>query len=128
MVSPAPPISSARLGHFLAQLDQAEQNFVALRLQLLDGARSGLGMDTVDEYLLHFRCQHRRAEGLPPGRHRAGELLEKVLDAARTAAEMVEHQAAHDAPAQARPPGESRVDVGGADDALGDEVVDLAAQ
>jgi len=33
----------------------AEQDFVALRLQLLDGARSDLGMDAVDELLLHFR-------------------------------------------------------------------------
>ena len=72
--------------------------------------------------------QHRRAEGLPPGRHRAGELLEEVLDAARTAAEVVEHHVAHDAPAQARPPGQSRVDVGGAHDALGNEVIDLARQ
>src|SRR5712691_12471193 len=117
----------ARLGDLVAQLDQAEQNFVALRLQLLDGARSGLGMDAVNELLLHFRSQHRRAEGLPPGRHRAGELLEEVFDAARTAAEMVEHQAAHNAPAQARPPGESRVDIGGAHDALRNEVIDLAA-
>src|SRR6266403_2225165 len=94
----------ARLGNLVAQLDQAEQNFVALRLQLLDGARARLGMDAVDERLLHFRRQYRRAEGLPPGRHRAGELLEEVLDAARTAAEVVEHQVAHDAPTQARAP------------------------
>src|SRR5713226_1231887 len=80
----------ARLCNLVAQLDQAEQNFVALRLQLRNGARSGLGMDAVDELLLHFRSQHRRTESLPPGRHGAGELLEKVLDAARTAAEMVE--------------------------------------
>src|SRR6266567_6976929 len=99
----------ARLGNLFAQLNQAEQNFVALRLQLRNGARSSLGMDAVDEYLLHFRSQHRRAEALPPGRHWAGELLEEVLDAARTATEVVEHQVAHDAPAQARPPGESRV-------------------
>src|SRR5712692_5130192 len=83
----------ARLGNLVAQLDQAEQDFVALRLQLLDGARSSLGMDAVDELLLHFRSQHRRAEGLPPGRHRSGELLEEVLDAAWTAAEVVEHHA-----------------------------------
>src|SRR5882672_10963755 len=88
----------ARLGDLVAQLDQAEQNFVALRLQLLDGARSDFSMDAVDELLLHFRSQHRRAEGFPPGRHRAGELLEEVLDAARTATEMIEHHAAHNAP------------------------------
>src|SRR4030081_2650802 len=97
------PVSGYRLRRFrlarprnpVAQLDQAEQGFVALRLQLRDGARSGFGMDAVDEYLLHFRRQHRRAEGLPPGRHRAGELLEEVLNAAWTTAEVVEHQAAH---------------------------------
>src|SRR5882757_6330153 len=112
----------ARLGNLVAQLNQAEQDFVALRLQLLDGARSRLGMDAVDELLLHFRSQYRRAEGLPPGRHRAGKLLEEVLDAARTATEMVEHQAAHNAPAQAWAPGERRVDIGGAHDALRNEV------
>src|SRR5260221_142415 len=103
----------ARPGHLVAQLDQAEQDFVTLRLQLRDAARSGLSMDAVDEYLLHFRCQHRRAESLPPGRHRASKLLEEMLDAAWTTAEVVEHQAAHNAPAQARPPGERGVDIGG---------------
>ena len=52
------PLSQSRracLSGLFAQLDQAEQDFVALRLQLLDGARSGLGMDAVDELLLHFR-------------------------------------------------------------------------
>ena len=44
----------ARLGSPVAQLNQAEQDFVALRLQFLDGARSDLGMDTVDELLLRF--------------------------------------------------------------------------
>src|SRR5882672_3973529 len=118
----------ARPGNLVAQLDQAEQNFVALRLKLLDGARSGLGMDAVDQYLFHFRRQHRGAESLPPGRHRAGELLEEVLDAAWTTAEMVEHQAAHNAPAQARPPGESRVDIGGAHHALSDKVINFATE
>src|SRR5260221_4479026 len=100
----------ARLGNLVAQLDQAEQNFVALRLQLRNGARSSLGMDAVDEYLLHFRRQHRRAESLPPSRHRAGELLEEVLDATRTTAEVVKHQAAHIAPTQARAPPKRRFD------------------
>ena len=85
-------------------------------------------MDTVDKLLLHFRRQHRRAEGFPPGCHRAGELLKEVLDAAGPATEMVEHHVAHDAPAQTRPPGQGGVDVGGADDAFGNEVIDLARQ
>src|ERR1700722_8617253 len=85
-------------------------------------------MDAVDELLLHFRSQHRRAEGLPPGRHRAGELLEEVLDAAWTAAEMAQHHAAHNAPAQARAPGQGSVDVSGAHHTLRDEIIHLAAQ
>src|SRR5271170_3371761 len=118
----------ARLGGLVAQLKQAEQDFVALRLQLLDGARSHLGMDAVDELLLHFRGKHRRAEGLPPRRHRTGKLLEEVLDAARTAAEMVEHHTAHNAPAQAWSPRQGRVDVGGAHHTLRYKVVNLARQ
>src|SRR5262245_53625053 len=85
-------------------------------------------MDAFDELLLHLRSEHRRAEGLPPRRHRAGELVEEVLDAARTAAEVIEHHVAHDTPAQAWAPGEGGVDVGGADDAFGDEVINLARQ
>src|ERR1700690_2294473 len=85
-------------------------------------------MDAVDELFLPPRRQPRRAEGLPPGRHRAGELLEEVLDAAWTAAEMVEHHAAHDAPAQARAPAQGSVNVGGPHHAFGDEVINLASQ
>ena len=44
----------ARLGNLVAQLKQDEQDFVALRLELSDGARTDLGMDAVDELLLHF--------------------------------------------------------------------------
>jgi len=51
-----------------------------------------------------------------------------VLDAARTAAEMVEHHVAHNAPAQARAPAQGGVDVGGAHHTLGDKVINLAAQ
>src|SRR6516165_722948 len=97
----------------LAQLDQAEQNLVPLRFQLRDGARSDLRMDAVDELLLHLGRQYRRTQRLPPGRHRTAELLEEVLDAARTAAEVIEHQVAHHSPAQAGAPGEGGVDVGG---------------
>src|ERR1700733_15239045 len=68
-----------------AQFDEAEQDLVPLCLQLLDRPRSNLGMDAVDELPLHVRRQHRRAEGLPPRRHWAGELLEEVLDAAGAA-------------------------------------------
>src|SRR3981189_1223224 len=94
----------AQLGNLVAQLNQAEQDLFALPLQPRDGARSDLGMNAVDELLLHVGSQHRRAKGLPPGRHWTGELLEEVLDTARTAAEVAEHQVAHDAPAQARAP------------------------
>ena len=67
-------------------------------------------------------------EHLPPCRHRLGELVEEVLDAALAAAEMVEQDLPHDAPAQSRSPGQRLVDIGDADDVLGDEIIDLACQ
>src|SRR6267154_6184162 len=85
-------------------------------------------MNAVDELLLHFGRQYRLAENLPPRRHRAGELLEEVLDAAWAAAEMVEHHVAHDAPTQARAPAQRGVDVRGTDDAFGNEVIDLPCE
>src|SRR6202034_460344 len=91
-----------RRGSLFAQLNQAKQNFVAFRREFGNRARSSLVMHAVDELLLHVRREPRRAEGLPPRRHRAGELLKEVLDATRTAAEMVEHQIAHNTPAQTR--------------------------
>src|SRR5215475_7839611 len=102
-----------------AKLNQTEQNLVTFRLQLLDGAGSGLGVDAVDELLLHFRRQHRRAEGLPKSGHRADGLLEEVLDAAWAAAEVIEHHVAHDTPAQPRSPAQGGVGVGGTDDTFG---------
>jgi len=51
-----------------------------------------------------------------------------MLDAALTAAEMVEKHLAHDAPAQARPPAQCGIHISDADDAVGDEMVDLARQ
>src|SRR6185295_373862 len=118
--------ASSRSGHdrrFLslgAQLEQPEQYLVALRLQLGNRARADLGMNAVDELLLHFGRQYWLPENLPPGRHRAGELLEEVLDAALAAAEVVEHHVAHDAPTQARSPAQRGIDVCRADDAFGD--------
>src|SRR5258707_9646095 len=82
-------------------------------------------MNAVDELLLHFGRQYRLAENLPPGRHRAGELLEEVLDAAWAAAEMVEHHVAHDTPTQTRAPAQRGVNVRSADDAFGNEVINL---
>src|SRR6185295_1637417 len=111
-----------------AQLEQSQQYFVALRLQLRNRARADLSMNAVDELLLHFGRQYGLPENLPPGRHRAGELLEEVFDAALAAAEVVEHHIAHDAPTQARPPAQRGVDVCSADDAFGDEVIDLPRQ
>src|SRR4051812_3775652 len=85
-------------------------------------------MNAVDELLLHFGRQYWLPENLPPGRHRTGELLEEALDAALAAAEVVEHHVAHDAPTQARAPAQRGVDVRSADDAFGDEVIDLPRQ
>src|SRR5262249_31366550 len=117
---------SDRLGTLGPQFDEAEQHLVALRLQLLDRARSDLGMDAVDELLLHLRSQHRGAESLPPSCHRTGELLEEVLNAAGAATEVVEHHVAHNAPAQTGAPAQSGADGRGAHHALGDKVVALA--
>src|ERR1700722_11512214 len=111
-----------------AQFEQPEQDLVALRRQITDGARAHLGVNTVDELLLDLRRQDRRAKGLPPRRHRTAELRKEVLDAPGAATEMIEHHVAHDAPAQARPPGQGGVDVGSADDTLGNEVINLARQ
>src|ERR1700759_4834758 len=83
-------------------------------------------MATVEELLLQCRCWHWGTEGLPPARQRARELLEKVLDAARTAAEMVEHHIAQDAPAQTRPPAQGGIDICRAHDSLRNQVIDLA--
>src|SRR5271155_2935110 len=74
-----------------AQLEQPQQDLVALRLQLGNRARSDLGMNAVDKLCLHFGRQYRLAENLPPRGHRASELLEEVLDATLAAAEVVEH-------------------------------------
>src|SRR5437660_4610453 len=108
-----------------AQLEQPQQDLVALRLQLGNRARADLGMNALDELLLHFGRQYRLPENLPPGRHRAGELLEEVLDAAWAAAEVVEHHVAHDAPTQARAPAQRSVDIRSADDAFGNEVINF---
>src|SRR3954451_2174751 len=51
-----------------------------------------------------------------------------MLHAALAAAEMVEEDLAHDAPAQARSPGERGVDVSDADDALSHQMIRLASQ
>src|SRR5580704_5361834 len=42
-----------------AQLEQPQQDLVALGLELRDGARSDLGVDAIDERLLHLRRQRR---------------------------------------------------------------------
>src|SRR5439155_20841157 len=104
-----------------AQLEQTQQDLVALRLQLGNRARADLGMNAVDEFLLHFGRQYRLPENLPPGGHRAGELLEEVLDAALAAAEVVEHHVARDAPTHARAPAQRSVEVCSAYDAFGND-------
>src|SRR5262249_30147324 len=109
----------AEHGRLATQLEDAEQNLVPLRLKLVDGARSDLGMDAVDELLLQLRGHLRRAEGLLPSRHGTGKLLEEVLDAAFAAAEVIQHHVSHDGPTETRPPTQRGVDIRGAHDALG---------
>src|SRR5260370_26045510 len=51
-----------------------------------------------------------------------------MLDAALTAAKVVKEDLPHDAPAEPRPPAERLVDVGDADDIVGDEGIDFPRQ
>jgi hypothetical protein len=53
-------------------------------------------MDALDDFRPDLGSQFGRAEHMEPGCERAGELLEKVLDAALAAAEVVEHVGPHD--------------------------------
>src|SRR5690349_21016465 len=87
-----------------AQLNKLEQHFVSLSRQFVNRARTDLGAHAVNQLLLHCGRQHRLPENLPPRCHRTGELREEVLDAALAAAEMIEKEAPHDAPPQARAP------------------------
>lgn len=48
-----------------AQFEQSEQQFVALGLQLCNGAGSDFGFDARDQLPLHLRRQDRRAEAFP---------------------------------------------------------------
>src|SRR5882762_138209 len=85
-------------------------------------------MNAIDELLLDFGRQYRVAERLPPRCHRTGELLEKVLDAPCTSAQVVEEHVAHEAPTQARSPAQRSVDIGGADDAFGNKIVNFPSK
>src|SRR6267378_8427997 len=85
-------------------------------------------MNAVDELLLDFGRQHRVAERLPPSCHGTGELLEKVLDAAFPATEVIEEHVAHEPPTQARSPAQRSVDIGGADDAFGNKIVNFPSK
>src|SRR5260370_18363083 len=98
-----------------AQLEQSQQDLVTLRLQVGDRARSHLRMQAVDQLAPHFRRQFERAEHLPPGRHRPGELVEEVLDAALPATQGIEKDLTHDAPAQSGSPGHRPVDIAATD-------------
>src|ERR1700730_16120512 len=85
-------------------------------------------MNAVDELLLDFGGQHRVAERLPPRGEGTGELFEKMLDAAFTAAQVIEKHVAHEAPTQARSPAQCSIRIGGADDAFGNKIVNLPTE
>src|ERR1700719_4548709 len=85
-------------------------------------------MHAVDELLLQFGRQHRVAESLPPRGEGSGELFEKMLDAAFTATQVIEEHVAHEAPTQARSPAQRRVDIGGADDAFGNKIINFPTE
>src|ERR1700722_1585167 len=83
-------------------------------------------MNAVDELLLDFGGQHGASKRLPPSRHGTGELFEKMLDAAFTAAQVIEKHVAHEAPTQARSPAQCGVRIGGAHDAFGNKIVNFS--
>src|SRR5882757_8569157 len=107
------------------KLEEPEQHFVAFCRKRVDGTRPDFGMNAVDELLLYFGRQHRISKRLPPSCHGTGELLEKVLHAAFPATEVIEEHVAHEPPTQARSPAQRGIDIGGADYAFGNKIVDF---
>src|SRR5258708_23086135 len=51
-----------------AQLEQSQQDFIALRFQLGDRARADFRVPTVNEFALDLRSQLGRPQHLPPAR------------------------------------------------------------
>src|SRR5467141_1565468 len=111
-----------------AQFEKAKQHLVTLRRQSVDGAGSRLGAYAIDELLLEFGRQLGRAENFPPSRNGTGELLEEVLDTSLTAAEVIEKDLSHDAPAQSRPPAQRGIYIGNANDSFGDKMIHFPSQ
>ena len=107
------------------ELKESKQHFVTFCRKRVDGARADFGVNAIDERLLQLGCQHRVAERLPPGCEGSCELFEKMLDAAFATAQMIELHVAHQAPAQARPPAQCGIHIGGADDAFRNKIVNL---
>src|ERR1700690_3921298 len=119
-------ILSVHLKRFLgsaAKLEEPEQHFVAFCRKRVDGAGADFGMNAIDELPLQFGRQNWVAERLPPRREGSGELFKKMLDAAFTAAQVIEKHAAHEAPTQARSPAQCGIRIGGADDPFGNKIV-----
>jgi hypothetical protein len=85
-------------------------------------------MDALDDLCPDLGRDLWHAEHLSPCGQRAGELVEKVFDAAGTPAQVVEQRRPHDPPAKPRPPGDGGIDVADADDTFGDEMDDLTEQ
>src|ERR1700730_12943258 len=85
-------------------------------------------MNAVDELLLDFGRQRRISKRLPPSCHGTGELFEKMLDAACTAAQVIEKHVAHEAPTQARSPAQCGIRIGGADDAFSHQIVNFPSK
>src|SRR6266436_3676385 len=136
--SPEVPEASARFGilsvhlkHLLcsgAKLEEPEQHFITFCRKRVDGARPDFGMNAVDELPLHFGRQHRISERLPPRCEGPGELFEKMLDAACTAAQVVEEHVAHEPPTQAWSPAQCGIRIGGTDDAFGNKIVNFPSK
>src|SRR6516162_3730771 len=80
--------------------------------QLGDTASGSFGGNARGETLLQLGSQRRLAQGLPPVRHRRGELIEEVIDTADPAGKMKGQMWPHQGPAQPRPGTDRRIDIG----------------
>jgi len=104
------------------QSQYINQEAVTPGCQLGDTAPGGFGGNAVAETLAQFGGQRRISQSLPPARHRRGELLEEVTDAAGPAGEVKGQMRPHQGPTQPRPGADCRIDIGNARHPLGEQM------
>jgi len=85
------------------QSQYINQEAVTPGCQLGDTAPGGFGGNAVAETLAQFGGQRRISQSLPPARHRRGELLEEMTDAADPAGEVKSQMRPHQGTAQPGP-------------------------